>query len=128
MTERELLEKIVKVIENTEFVTGYYPKNIVNIKQRTTYDSHSSLTNFVTTISFDFACVLADALLRSGIGDMSEYKHRAEVAERAGKIIQDNMARVYDMSNPRICKIVTSIWDLAKRQSEKELQEERKDE
>lgn len=56
-----------------------------------------------------------------------EYKHRAEVAERAGKIIQDNMARVYDISNPRVCELIANIWDLAKKQAEKELAEERKD-
>lgn len=110
MTERELIEKIVEVIKNTEFVTGCYPKNIVNIKQRTTYNSHSSLTDFVTTISFDFACVLADALLRSEIGDVSEWKHRAEVAELVVKNLND---------------IFTFDYQTVFEQAEKELEEER---
>ena len=88
MTEQELLEKIVEVIENTEFVTGCYPKNIVNIKQRTTYDSHSSFTNFVTTISFDFACVLADALLRSEIGDVKDLQAQVNALEMTNIALQ----------------------------------------
>ena len=56
-----------------------------------------------------------------------EYQHRAEVAEKAGRIIQRDMARVFDISNPRVCELIANIWDLAKKQAEKELQEERKD-
>lgn len=55
-----------------------------------------------------------------------EYKHRAEVAERAGRIIQRDMARVFDISNPRVCELIANIWDLAKKQAEKELAEEGK--
>lgn len=51
-------------------------------------------------------------------------KHRAEVAERAGRIIQRDMARVFDVSNPRVCELIANIWDLAKKQAEKELAEE----
>lgn len=53
-----------------------------------------------------------------------EAEHRAEVAEKAGRIIQRDMTRVFDISNPRVCELIASIWDLAKRQSEKELQKE----
>lgn len=90
----------------------------------------------------------ADALISAGIGDVKEAKfegdhywsmwqgalveleraeHRAEVAEKAGRIIQRDMGRVFDVSNPRICELITNIWDLAKKQAEKELQKERKD-
>lgn len=98
------------------------------------------------------ANAISNALISAGIGDVSEYerlktelrskvdyihelwdvkeeyKHRAEVAEKAGRIIQRDMGRVFDVSNPRICELITNIWDLAKKQAEKELQEERKDE
>lgn len=56
-----------------------------------------------------------------------EAEHRAEVAEKAGRIIQRDMARVFDISNPRVCELIANIWDLAKKQAEKELAEERKD-
>ena len=100
---------------------------------------------------------IADALIAAGIGDLKEhrvfagkdgsikqlysgeeveqivkerdeYKHRAEVAEKAGRIIQRDMARVFDVSNQRIGELIANIWDLAKKQAEKELAEERKDE
>ena len=98
---------------------------------------------------------IADALIAAGIGDVKEaeaesnryemlYKmqsrdmalaerkayeseHRAEVAEKAGRIIQRDMARVFDISNPRVCELIANIWDLAKKQAEKELAEEEKD-
>ena len=76
----------------------------------------------------DAAEYIADALITAGIGDVSEYKRRAEVAEKAGRIIQRDMGRVFDVSNPRICELITNIWDLAKKQAENELQEERNDE
>ena len=60
--------------------------------------------------------------------ERAEYKYRAEVAERAGRIIQRDMARVFDISNPRVCELIANIWDLAKKQAEKELAEEGKDE
>lgn len=53
-----------------------------------------------------------------------EAEHRAEVAEKAGRIIQRDMARVFDISNPRVCELIANIWDLAKKQAEKELAEE----
>ena len=56
-----------------------------------------------------------------------EAEHRAEVAEKAGRIIQRDMARVFDVSNPRVCELIANIWDLAKKQAEKELQEEKKE-
>ena len=66
---------------------------------------------------------IADALIAAWIGDVKETEHRAEVAEKAGRIIQRDMARVFDISNPRICELIENIWDLAKKQAEKELQE-----
>ena len=61
------------------------------------------------------------------VKERNEYKHRAEVAEKAGRIIQRDMARVFDISNPRVCELIANIWDLAKKQAEKELAEEWKD-
>lgn len=55
-----------------------------------------------------------------------EAEHRAEVAEKAGRIIQRDMARLFDISNPRVCELIANFWDLAKKQAEKELAEERK--
>lgn len=90
---------------------------------------------------------IADALIAAGIGDVKEAKfesdhywrmwqgalveleraeHRAEVAEKAGRIIQRDMARVFDVSTPRICELIANIWDFAKKQAEKELQEKKK--
>lgn len=89
---------------------------------------------------------IANALIAAEIGDVKEAKfesdhywrmwqgalvelgraeHRAEVAEKAGRIIQRDMVRVFDVSNPRICELIANIWDFAKKQAEKELQKER---
>lgn len=70
---------------------------------------------------------IAYALIAGGMGDVKEAEHRAEVAEKAGRIIQRDMARVFDISNPRVCELIANIWDLAKKQAEKELAEEGKD-
>ena len=71
---------------------------------------------------------MAERAVEAGYGDVKEVQHRAEVAEKAGRIIQRDMARVFDISNPRVCELIANIWDLAKKQAEKELAEERKDE
>lgn len=60
------------------------------------------------------------------VKERDEYKHRAQVAEKAGRIIQRDMARVFDISNPRVCELIANIWDLAKKQAEKELAEEQR--
>ena len=70
---------------------------------------------------------LEDKIESGEIGNVSEYKHKAEVAERAGKIIQRDMARVFDVSNPNIRELIANIWDLAKKQAEKEIAEEKKE-
>lgn len=70
----------------------------------------------------------ADALIAAVIEHVKEAERCAEVAERAGRIIQRDMARVFDISNPRICELIANIWDLAKKQAEKELAEELKNE
>lgn len=58
------------------------------------------------------------------VNKYKEAEHHAEVTERAGRIIQRDMARVFDISNPRVCELIANIWDLAKKQAEKELAEE----
>lgn len=69
---------------------------------------------------------IADALIAAGIGDVKEAEHRAEVAEKAGRIIQREMTRVFDVSKPRVRELIANIWDLAKKQAEKELTEEKR--
>lgn len=103
MTEHELKKKIIGIVLDVP-ITG--------IKIREILGGEAT------------ANAISNALISAGIGDVSEYKHRAEVAEKAGRIIQRDMARVFDVSNPRICELIANIWDLAKKQAEKELQEE----
>ncbi len=68
--------------------------------------------------------VLAERKVHEAERKVHEAEHRAEVAEKAGRIIQRDMARVFDISNPRVCELIANIWDLAKKQAEKELTEE----
>lgn len=66
---------------------------------------------------------IAEALITAGIGDVSEYKHRAEVAERAlRKIVEADRAGCLDEK-----KAVEGMFYFYLQQAEKELQEERKD-
>ena len=67
MTEQETRGKIFNIIR--EF----------NVKKRR-YSSHTEPSDDEE---------LADALIVAGIGDVSEYKHRAEVAERALQIADE---------------------------------------
>lgn len=55
----------------------------------------------------------------------AELRRQVEVLERAGKIIQRDMVRVFDVSDSHIRELVANIWNLAKKQAEKELQEEK---
>ena len=90
MPDKELKKKIVEILEE-----GYTPIE---------YDDGDwGQTYFPTNED------VANALIAAGIGDVSEYKHRAEVAEKAGRIIQRDMARVFDVSNPRICELIANI-------------------
>lgn len=70
---------------------------------------------------------LADALSAAGIGDVSEWKHRAEVAERAFDLINKENPSCFV---PYSCRGI-DCRECAKKyfyeQAEKELQEERKD-
>lgn len=106
MTEQEKREKIFKIIS----------KGILHGEDNYGMPTDKTIEN------------IADALIEAGCGDVKEAEHRAEVAERAGRIIQRDMARVFDISKPRVCELIANIWDLAKKQAEKELAEERKDE
>lgn len=79
----------------------------------------------------EFAERLADALLANGIGDVAEWKRRAEVAERNDKIKE----RALDKASYTIAMTYTnSNWernskqfkDKYLQQAEREIEEERK--
>ena len=140
LTNDELKKKIISALQSVEFVTekgwcgqcislrldysaiadALIAAGIGDVKDLQVQVDSLEITNIALQAGYDDA--EKDRLY--WVNKYKEAEYRAEIAERAGKIIQDNLARVYDMSNPRIRKIVTSIWDLAKRQSEKELQKE----
>lgn len=62
MTNEELKKKIVDIALHAEWMDMF--------------GDHNSIGKYA-------ANAIADALIAAGIGDVSEYKHRAEVAERA---------------------------------------------
>ena len=109
MTEQELREKIVDVLSNMQ-----------NFGERLEQISQTGPLKIAKIIVSNEK--IADALIAAGIGDVSEWKHRAEVAERALmyaiKIIIDtcesNLTYEY-------------FYNKFLQQAEKELQEERKD-
>ena len=125
MTEQELREKIVKILEEYRdwFIEEDYKRDIAKI---------------------DYTGI-ADALIATGIGDVSEWKHRAEKSEKDnikyGRALY-NLAIKYVASaniwtitaddgkkylaEKEICALY--VIDSEIKNAEKELQEERKDE
>lgn len=144
MTEREKIIKVIdewanKAVKANKFdgASVYNPHNAAELADALIAAGIGDVTEWKEKAKKHRVQVLPDGTIKQLYSDeevediarqRDEYKHRAEVAERAGKIIQDNMARVYDISNPRVCELIANIWDLAKKQAEKELAEERKDE
>lgn len=106
MTEHELRDKIVDVIIANEH------KGEKNIRGET-------IKKYLR---------IADALISAGIGDVSEWKHRAEVAEAKLKKIEydkklvDRVAEIYNNGE----HTVDALYE-AFEKAENEMQEERKD-
>ena len=141
MTNEELKKKIVEILEETEcewteekngyILQIFYDKladaliaaKIGDVKDLQAQVDVLEITNIALQAGYDDA--EKDRLY--WVDKYKEAEHRAEVAEKAGRIIQRDMARVFDISNPRVCELIANIWDLAKKQAEKELAEERKE-
>lgn len=80
MDNEELKKKIVDVLrDNREYKLQYYPDD-----------------NY-TEVVIDYEAI-ADALIAAGFGDVTEWKHRSEVAERA--LI--NMTKKYNKAERKI--------------------------
>lgn len=86
---------------------------------------------------------VADALIAARIGDVAEWKRRAndykqraevaekernewerktEIAQKAGKIIQRDILRVFGGENLVINDKINALWDLALQQAEREIE------
>ena len=86
-------------------------------------------------LSFDYYVVqpeiLADALIANGIGDVSEWKRRAEVAERALGFICDKAMKNHDIivfpEDGMQTKSKAELFTYCIERAERELAEERKD-
>lgn len=102
MTEQELREKIKNVLSDNMRWQPYYA-----IMRGIVYEQ--DLDN------------LADALIAAGIGDVSEYKHRAEKAERALKNEIKLRLKLTNYSEDAIF----ALYPMALEEAEKELQEEK---
>lgn len=151
MNNEELKKKIIDIIHDTEICSVEndcdickYGQELMNYKDmscRTLRAADNLIASGIGDVK-DLQ-VQVDSLeitniaLQAGYDDaekdrlywVDKYKeaeHRAEIAERAGRIIQRDMARVFDISNPRVCELIANIWDLAKKQAEKELTEEKR--
>lgn len=90
MNEQELKEKIIRIVLDTP-ITGIKIRGILGGEAT--------------------ANAIANALISEGIGDVSEWNHRAEVAELVVKNLNDTF---------------TFDYQYVFEQAEKELQEERK--
>ena len=133
MTKQELREKIIKLIKEA----CLQHSNICTPNgdcRHCKYDGYKDCTEYA----------VADALITAGIGDVSEWKHRAEKEEMQKKIycralynlsrkyvvsehiytIEDDDGKLY-VASQELCAI--SVMGDEVKQAEKELQEERKD-
>lgn len=134
MNNEELRKKIIDIIHDTEICsvenncdTCKYGKELMNYKDTSCRTLRA-----------------ADNLIASEIGDVAEwkrrvndYKQRAEVAEKernecerkteiaqkAGKIIQRDMLRVFGSENPVTNDKINALWDLALQRAEREIEE-----
>lgn len=107
MTNEELKKKIVEILEETE------------------YEWTEEKNGYILQIFYD---KLADALIAAGIGDVSEWKHRAEVAERALFISAKEIEYLngnFDSSAEFFAQ--EKVIPFLMRQAEKELAEEEKE-
>ena len=106
MTEQETREKIVGIITH-EYVTDKDYAYIFDPR------IEEKINN------------MADALIAAGIGDVIEYKHRAEVGERALHNCCFNM--IYAPFGVVVRPTVDELYKAHLERAKKELQEERKD-
>ena len=109
MKEQELKEKIIGIVLDVP-ITGIKIREILGGEA--------------------FANNIAEALIAAGIGDVSEYKHRAEVVERAllflcDKTMSDISVMVFPSTKTQV-QNKQELYDYCIKQAEKELQEERK--
>lgn len=110
MNEQELKEKIIRIVLDVP-ITG--------IKIREILGGEAT------------ANVIANALISEGIGDVSEWNHRAEVAERAllflcDKTTSDISVMVFPSTKTQV-QNKQELYDYCIKQAEKELTEEGKD-
>ena len=95
-------------------------KKIIEILEETEYEWTEEKNGYILQIFYD---KLADALIAAGIGDVSEYKHRAQVAE--------NELKLYKLAvkiwQERYSDIRCFNFNIALRQAERELAEEEKE-
>ena len=118
MTEQELREKIVEIMYKS-----------MEWEKHTRYTCNSVVSGEFSKVIRDFISddleFIADALTAAGIGDVSEYKHRAEVAERALKSRALCHVLQYLSCEPDILKsCIQEVYEAWIYQAEKELAEE----
>ena len=129
MTDEERKKKIVEIISpyvverwHDKIADALIASVIGDVKDLQVQVNALEITNIALEAGYNDA--EKDRLY--WVNKYKEAEQRAEVAEKAGRIIQRDMARVFDISNPRVCELIANIWDLAKKQAEKELAEEEK--
>lgn len=116
-------------------------KMIIEVfEEKGTYNGRSLSSNYYVVDPE----VIANAFITKGIGNVAEWKHRAndykqraevaekernecerktEIAQKAGKIIQRDMLRVFGGENPVINDKINALWDLALQQAAREIEE-----
>lgn len=126
MNEQELKEKIVGAKERGNKAFHEFFQN--ELKKAFAGGAKHFGTKDCDKTIYDFE---AEALIAAGIGDVSEYKHRAERAERAllwlcDKTMSDITVMVFPSTKTQV-QNKQKLYDYCISQAEKELAEERKD-
>lgn len=85
-------------------------------------DHFADLENKIKRGEIDYV-EAKDKKIAQLIAERDKWKRRVEVAERAGKIIQRNMFRVFGTENPTVNARINGLWDLALQQAEREIEE-----
>lgn len=133
MTERE---KIIDMLqENIEAEIQYYPEDNyakVVIDCETIADAliaagirdinQKGLVTVNGEVSIVTENIIAD--VKDALnGNLAEWKRKTEIAQKAGKIIQQGMLRVFGSKNPVINNKINALWDLALQEAECEVKE-----
>ncbi len=126
MTDREKMIEIIK--QASEQAYADFHEIFREGVRRVGNGEISRFTNHDVRPTYDE--ILADKLIEAGFGNIEDYKHRAEVAERALRFICDKAMKNHDIivfpEDKMQTKSKAELFTYCIKRAEREIKEERK--